>query len=84
MAKGSQVLLMLCPDSQYVITNDNYDSIIWISGKQITKTQFEAGFAQYDTWKAEQDAQTAAKKSAAEAKLTALGLTADDLAALGL
>lgn len=34
--------------------------------------------------KAEQEAQAAAKKVAAEAKLAALGLTADDLKALGL
>ncbi len=34
--------------------------------------------------KAEQDAAKAAKKAAAEAKLAALGLTADDLKALGL
>ena len=75
MAKGSQVLAMLCPDSQYVITNDDYDSIIWISGKQITKAQFEAGFVTYDAWKAEQDAAKAAQK---QALLNRLGITEDE------
>ena len=36
------------------------------------------------TAKAQAEAQAAAKKAAAEAKLAALGLTADDLKALGL
>jgi len=43
-----------------------------------------AGFAQYDAWKAEQDAEQIAAKAAAQAKLAALGLTVEDLQALGL
>lgn len=85
MATGGKVLEMLCDGIEYTISEDDYDSINWY-GKSpaITKAQFEAGFAQYDAWKAEQEAQAAAKKAAAEAKLTALGLTTDDLKALGL
>jgi hypothetical protein len=84
MATGGEVLSMLCPDTEWVIYENDFDSIQWIKGKQCTKTEFEAGFAQYDAWKAEQDAQTVAAKEAAEAKLAALGLTTDDLKALGL
>ena len=84
MATGGEVLTMLCPDKEWVIYGDDYDSIQWIKGEPITKAQFEAGFAQYDAWKAEQDAQMAADKASATAKLEALGLTADDLKALGL
>jgi ketosteroid isomerase-like protein len=84
MATGSDVLMMLAPNTEWVIYGDDFDSIQWIKGEQITKAQFEAGFAQYDAWKAEQDAKEQADKTAAQAKLAALGLTADDLQALGL
>jgi hypothetical protein len=84
MAKGGDVLSMLCPNTEWVITENDFDSIQWIKGEQITKAEFEAGFAQFDAWKAEQDSKAAADKAAAQAKLAALGLTADDLKALGL
>lgn len=85
MAKASEVLEMLCPGIQYVSYGQSYEDINWLNEKApITKEQFEAGFAQVDAWKAQQAAEAAAKKTAAEAKLAALGLTADDLRALGL
>jgi hypothetical protein len=85
MAHGGNVLNMLAPLTNFTIEGDDYDSIVWIDGEQlVTKEQFEAGFAQYDVWKAEQDAQAATNKAAATAKLVALGLTTDDLKALGL
>lgn len=85
MATGGDVMNLLCKEVEYVIYGDDYNSINWL-GKSpaITQKQFEAGFAQYDAWKAEQDAQMAADKASATAKLEALGLTADDLKALGL
>ena len=84
MAKGSDVLSMLIPNGGWVITGNDYEGIQFIEATPITKAQFEAGFAQYDAWKAEQDAKAEADKAAAQAKLAALGLTADDLKALGL
>jgi hypothetical protein len=84
MATGGDVLAMICPEKEWVVYGDDYDSIQWIKGDPISKEDFEAGFAQYDAWKAEQDARTATNKAVAEAKLAALGLTADDLKALGL
>jgi hypothetical protein len=84
MATGADVLSMLCPNTEWVITGNDFDAIQWIKGEQITKAQFEAGFVQLDAWKAEQDAAVIAAKDAAQAKLAALGLTADDLKALGL
>ena len=85
MATGGEVLQMLCPGVEYIIYGDDYDSINWYNKPAaITKAQFEAGFAEYDAWKAEQDAEQAAAKLAAEAKLEALGLTPNDLKALGL
>jgi len=85
MATGAEVLGYLLPNAQwYLVGNDDYAGITFISGGTITQEQFEAGFPQYDAWKAEQDAQMAADKASATAKLEALGLTADDLKALGL
>lgn len=84
MATGGRVLTMLCPEKEWVIYGDDFDSITWIKGEPISKAEFEAGFAKYDAWKAEQDAKAEADKVNATAKLEALGLTADDLKALGL
>jgi hypothetical protein len=84
MAQGYEVLSMLIPNGGWILNGNDYEGITFLECEPITKAQFEAGFAQYDAWKAEQDAQAAAAKSAAEAKLAALGLTADDLKALGL
>ena len=85
MATGGDVLEMLCAGVEYTIYGDDFDSINWY-GKTpaITKNEFEAGFAQYDAWKAQNEAEILAKKASAQAKLTALGLDADDLKALGL
>jgi hypothetical protein len=84
MATGSEVLAMLIPTGGWVISGNDFENIEFIDAKPITKNQFEAGFAQYDSWKAQQDAAKAAAKAAAESKLEALGLSANDLKALGL
>jgi hypothetical protein len=85
MVYGGDVLSLLCPNAEWVAYGVDYDSINWF-GKEpaITKAQFEAGFSQYDAWKAEQDTKAEADKASAQAKLAALGLTTDDLKALGL
>jgi hypothetical protein len=84
MAKTNEVLAMLIPHGGYVAYGDDYDGIQFLECQPITKAQFTAGFAKFDAWKAEQDAKAEADKAAAQAKLAALGLTADDLKALGL
>ena len=75
MATGADVLSMLAADKGWVVYGDDFDSIQWIKGDPITKAQFEAGFAQYDAWKAEQDAKAETDKAALLAKL---GITADE------
>ncbi len=84
MATGIQVLSMMIPQGGWIITGDSYEGIQFLECEPISKEEFEAGFAQYDAWKAEQDAAKAQAKASAEAKLQAIGLTADDLKALGL
>jgi hypothetical protein len=75
MAKAYQVLEMLIPQGGWAMTGDEYEGIEWFECQPITKAQFEAGFAQYDSWKAEQDSKAAADKAALLAKL---GITADE------
>ena len=75
MAKGSEVLAMLLPNKGWAISGDDYDSIQWLECDPITKAQFEAGFAQYDAWKAEQETKAETDKAALLAKL---GITADE------
>jgi len=84
MATGADVLAMLIPTGGWIISGNDYEGITFLECAPITQAQFEAGFAQYDAWKAEQDSKAAADKAAATSKLEALGLTADDLKALGL
>ena len=80
MAIGGDVMGMLCKGVEYAIYGDDYDSINWFDKPAaITKAQFTAGFAQYDAWKAEQEAKAASDKTALLAKL---GLTVDELKTL--
>lgn len=82
MATGGEVLQMLIPTGGWSILGDDYEGIQFSEAQPITKSEFQAGFAQYDAWKAEQDAKSVSDKAALETKLTALGITADDLKAL--
>jgi hypothetical protein len=75
MATGAQVLNMLIPTGGWVISGDNFEGIQFLEAKPITKKQFTDGFAQYDAWKAEQDA---AKAQAKAALLERLGLTQEE------
>jgi hypothetical protein len=84
MAHGTNVMAMLCPQGGWTMIGEDFDTAQFLECEPITKAQYEAGFAQYDAWKAEQNAQAVADKAAAQAKLEALGLTANDLKALGL
>jgi hypothetical protein len=75
MAKAYEVLQMLIPQGGWAMTGEEYEGIEWLECEPITKAQFEAGFAQFDAWKAEQDSKAAADKAALLAKL---GITADE------
>jgi len=75
MAKSDEVLSLLIPNGGWIISGDEYEGIQFLECEPITKAQFTAGFAQYDAWKAEQDAKAAADKAALLAKL---GITADE------
>jgi hypothetical protein len=75
MATGAEVLTMLCPGSEWVISGNDYNSIQWIKGSQVTEKEFDAGFAQFDAWKAQQESDKASVKSDLLARL---GITEDE------
>ncbi len=80
MATGSDVLNMLLPQGGWIIVGDDFDGITWVDERpRCTKAKFEAGFAQYDSFKAAQDLDKVAKK---EALLTKLGITDDEASLL--
>lgn len=85
MATGGEVLNFLCAGREWTIYGDDYENILWHEGEPyITKKQFLDGFAAVENWKIKQAEDLVARKEAAEAKLAALGLTSEDLKALGI
>ena len=75
MATSAEVLSMLIPTGGWATTGNEWSGVEFFDAIPITQAQFEAGFAQYDAWKAEQDAKAEADKAALLAKL---GITADE------
>lgn len=76
MAKGYEVLQMLCSGVEYTSRGQNFEDIDWLGVEApITKKQYTDGFAQYDAWKAKDDADKAAAKSELLAKL---GISQDE------
>jgi len=75
MASGADVLNMLIPNGGWAIYGNDFEGIQFVECEPITKKQFEAGFAKFDAWKAEQDA---IKESNKSALLDKLGITADE------
>lgn len=81
----SQILTELYVGFEWALSNENYDELVWLSdsGKP-TKSELDG------KWQAAQNAtqakldQAATDRAKATAKLEALGLTSDDLKALGL
>ena len=76
----------LKPNAEFSFTDDDYSTIKWdvLDGDAPTQAEIDAAIEQVKADEIQAEATKAAKKAAAEAKLAALGLTADDLKALGL
>jgi hypothetical protein len=80
-----EALQSLAPKAEWTFAGDDYSKIEWLSeDPKPTLKQIEAEVANLEAKKAEAKINGEAAKIAAEAKLAALGLTADDLKALGL
>lgn len=73
----------LRPDCEFVLRGNEIE---WLDAKSIQPTadEIEAGWSDYKRQLAEKKHEIDLAKEKAEAKLVALGLTANDLKALGL
>jgi len=81
-----KAIWLLKPNAEFVITDRDYSTIRWdvLEGKAPTQAQIDDAIEQV---KANEIAEAEAKataKATAQAKLAALGLTVEDLTALGL
>ncbi len=76
----------LKPGAEFSFTDNDYSTIKWdiLEGDAPTQAEIDAAIEQVKADEAQAELDKATKKAAAEAKLAALGLTADDLQALGL
>lgn len=76
----------LKPNAEFSFEGTDYSTIKWdvLDGDAPTEAELDAAIEQVKADEVQAELDKAAKKAAAEAKLAALGLTADDLKALGL
>lgn len=81
---GADVMDLLRPNGGWMMIGDEYEGIQFIDCEPVTKSEFDKALADYPQLIAEKRAKEVAAKDAAQAKLETLGLTADDLKALGL
>ena len=76
----------LKPNAEFSFTDNDYSTIQWnnLEGDAPTKVEIETAIKEIKLEKEAAKVKAKADKTAAAAKLEALGLTADDLKALGL
>ena len=76
----------LKPSAEFSFQEADYSTIKWdvLEGNAPTQSEIDAAIEVIKQEEAQAEAAATAKKAAAEAKLAALGLTSDDLKALGL
>ena len=77
------VIKFIRPLAQFILTGDE---LTWLDKEQTqpTDAEIKAGWVAYQAAQLAEEEAKAQAKASAEAKLGALGLTADDLKALGL
>lgn len=82
----SKAIRLLKPTAEFSFNDTDYSTIKWdvLEGNAPTLAEIEAAHLEIKKAEAKIEADSLAKKAAAEAKLAALGLDADDLKALGL
>ena len=82
----SQAIKLLKPTSEFSYSNRDYSTIKWsvLEGDAPTQKEIDAAIKQIKADEANEAKTKAAAKTAAQAKLAALGLTVEDLQALGL
>ena len=81
-----EAIFKLRPNAEFVILDSDYAKIEWhqLEGDAPTQVEIDAAIEQIKADELAAEAKAEADKAAAQAKLEKLGLTADDLKALGL
>jgi hypothetical protein len=79
----TQTILFIRPNSEFTLREENLE---WLDENQTepTEAEIKAGWVAYQAAQKAQVEAKATAKAAAQAKLAALGLTVEDLQALGL
>lgn len=82
----TKAIYKLKPTAQFSYIEDNYSTIKWdvLDGEAPTQAEIDTAIEQVKAEEAQAELTKANAKVAAEAKLAALGLTTEDLKALGL
>jgi glycine cleavage system aminomethyltransferase T len=81
-----EAIFKLRPNAEFVILDNDYAKIEWhqLEGNAPTQAEIDSAIEQIKADDFAAKAKAEADKAAAQAKLEKLGLTADDLKALGL
>ena len=82
----TKAIRKLRPTAQFSFTDDDYATVEWhfLEGNAPTQAEIDAAIEQIKADEITDKAKAEADKASATSKLEALGLTADDLKALGL
>lgn len=80
----TKAIHLLRPDSEFVFTNGDYATIEWhkLEGDAPTQLEITAAIKSIETNKTKAEADKLTAKQSAQAKLAALGLTADEVTAI--
>jgi len=82
----TEAIRSLCPDAEFSFTDNDYSTINWVvlEGEAPTQKQIDDEIKRLKAAEITNAAKAEADKETAQAKLAALGLTINDLKALGL
>ena len=80
----TKAIYSLRPDSEFVFTNGDYATIQWhkLEGDAPTQSEITVAIKTIETNQAKAEADKLTAKQSAQAKLAALGLTSDEVAAI--
>jgi len=80
-----EALAYLAPKGGWMLSGDDYKDLVWLAeGNPPTLAEVEAEIALIPARKEQAETEREKARLASEAKLAAIGLTLDDLKALGL
>jgi len=81
----AKALNYLLPEAKFVLSGDTLEGLEWLDDRVLpTESKIVEAIEQIKAEEAQAETNKAQAKAAAEGKLAALGLTTDDLRALGL